>query len=273
MITAIKEFWNKRPCNIRHSKKEIGTKEYFDEVEERKYFVEPHILSFAEFEKWKDKDVLEIGCGIGTDSINFARNGANLTAIELSEKSLEICKKRFEIFDLTADFKQGNAEHVMDLLTDRQRKNKFDLVYSFGVIHHTEHPQKIIDNVYQLLKDDGEFRLMLYAKYSFKLFDFMAEENVKDFSKADEVIQKFAEAQIGCPRALTYTLNQARKLLANFEIVSIQKEHIFPYDIPNYIEGNYVVRDEFKNMNPQQYQEMCEEMGWHMLIRCKKRII
>ena len=62
-IDSVRDFWNARPCNIRHSPREVGTREYFDEVERRKYFVEPHIPGFAEFERWKDRKVLEIGCG------------------------------------------------------------------------------------------------------------------------------------------------------------------------------------------------------------------
>ena len=96
-IEKVKEFWDRRPCNIRHSPKPVGTREYFDEVEARKYFVEPHIPRFAQFERWRGKKVLEIGCGIGTDTINFARHGAQVTAVELSEKSLEIAKKRAEV--------------------------------------------------------------------------------------------------------------------------------------------------------------------------------
>jgi len=55
----------------------VGTREYFDEVEARKYFVEPHIPRFAEFERWQGKKVLEIGCGIGPDTVTLARQGAN----------------------------------------------------------------------------------------------------------------------------------------------------------------------------------------------------
>jgi len=268
MIEEIKKFWDRRPCNIKHSKKKIGTLEYFNEVESRKYFVEPHIPIFAEFERWKNKDVLEIGCGIGTDSINFVKNGANLTAVDISEKSLEICKKRFEVFGLNANLICNNAETSSDIIPIDK---KFDLVYSFGVIHHSESPEKIVDNVYNFLKDGGEFKLMLYSKYSFKLFDFMYKMGMNDFSKSDEIIQKFAEAQTGCPRALTYTFSQARKLLDKFDIISMHKDHIFKYDIQEYIEGKYVVRDCFKNMSTQQYSEMCEEVGWHTLINCRKK--
>src|SRR5262249_4554724 len=94
-IQEVKDYWNRRPCNIRHSPKPVGSKEYFDEVEARKYFVEPHIPGFAEFARWKDKEVLEVGCGIGTDATNFARAGAKYTGIELSETSLDLAKQRF----------------------------------------------------------------------------------------------------------------------------------------------------------------------------------
>src|SRR5712664_4565543 len=97
-IARVRDYWNDRPCNIRHSTAPVGTREYFEEVEARKYFVEYHIPGFAQFERWRGRRVLEIGCGIGTDTINLARHGARVTAVDLSEKSLEIARQRAEIY-------------------------------------------------------------------------------------------------------------------------------------------------------------------------------
>src|SRR5436190_5985180 len=139
-ISTVQDFWDARPCNIRHSLQPVGTREYFDEVERRKYFVEPHIPQFAEFSRWRDNRVLEIGCGIGTDTINFARAGARVTAFDLSPKSLELASQRAKVFDLSdqIQFYQGNAEELTKVVPIEP----YDLVYSFGVIHHTPHPNR-----------------------------------------------------------------------------------------------------------------------------------
>src|SRR5690242_4158924 len=152
-IQAVEAYWNARPCNIRHSPQPVGTREYFDEVEARKYFVEPHIPAFADFPRWRGKRVLEIGCGIGTDSINFARNGADLTIVELSQNSLDLTRQRFDVFGLDARFIAGNAEDLDHLIPAGE---KFDLIYSFGVIHHSPKPRKIVESVRRLMHADSE---------------------------------------------------------------------------------------------------------------------
>ena len=203
-IEKVKQFWNFRPCNVKHSDKPINTKEYYDEVEKKKYFVEPHILKFAEFEKYKNKNVLEIGCGIGTDSINFVRNGANLTTIDLSEKSVEICKKRFEIFNLNAHIICGDCEKIDTIL----EKQKFDLIYSFGVIHHSPEPSKIIEGIQKYCNEQTRIKIMLYSFISFKT-SFSVVSGIattKPPINFERKIREICNSIIGLPQIIINTL-------------------------------------------------------------------
>ena len=139
-IENVKQFWDDRPCNIRHSKKEIGSKEYFDEVENKKLTAEPHIKTFSNFDEWDGKKVLEIGCGLATVGINFASHGADYTGVELSEESLKLAKQRFDVYEMQGKFFSGNAEYLSTFVPIET----YDLVYSFGVIHHSPNPEKIV---------------------------------------------------------------------------------------------------------------------------------
>jgi SAM-dependent methyltransferase len=264
-ITAVRDFWDARPCNIRHSPKALGTREYFDEVERRKYFVEPHIPAFAEFERWKDRRVLEIGCGIGTDTVSFARAGARVTAVELSEKSADLARQRVEVFGLgdRVSIHVGNAEELPSIVAPQT----FDLVYSFGVIHHSPHPRRIVEHVMRYMGPGSELRLMVYTRVSYKLFWIMKEENVWDMARIDEVIARNSEAQTGCPVTYSYSDQTARELLAGFRVIDIRKAHIFTWDIDAYKQYEYRKSPEWANVSEAELTSLEQELGWHLLIR------
>jgi 2-polyprenyl-3-methyl-5-hydroxy-6-metoxy-1,4-benzoquinol methylase len=264
-IDSVRTFWNARPCNIRHSRKEIGTREYFDEVEHRKYFVEPHIPQFAEFDRWKGRRVLEIGCGLGTDTVNFARAGAHVTAVELSERSAEIAHQRVEVYGLSdcVTIHVGNAEDLPSIVAPQT----FDLVYSFGVIHHSPHPRRIIEHVTRYMMPSSELRLMVYARISYKLFWIMQQENAWDMSRIDELIARNSEAQTGCPVTYTYTHDTVAELLTGFRLLDVRKAHIFTWDVDAYREYEYRKAPEWANVSDADLAELEKELGWHLLAR------
>ncbi|WP_206597544.1 class I SAM-dependent methyltransferase [Polycladidibacter stylochi] len=254
MLESVKNYWNKRPCNIRHSKEPVGTKEYFDQVEKRKYFVEPHIPAFADFPKWQEKKVLEIGCGIGTDAVNFARNGAQYTGVELSEESLKIAKTRFALYGLDGNLISANAEEIDQSVPC----NHFELAYSFGVLHHTPSPERAIAAIHKTLKEDGELRLMLYARNSWKA------------AMIDAGLDQ-PEAQFGCPIAFTYDQSEVRELLAPYFIITdIRQDHIFPYKVDAYKQHIYEKQDWFQAMPYDVFKALERNLGWHMLIKARK---
>src|SRR5262245_51258560 len=249
-IEAVEAFWNGRPCNIRHSPKPVGSREYFDEVEQRKHFVEPHILEFAQFDYLAGKRVLEVGCGIGTAAVNFARGGADYTGVELSQASLDLTRKRFDVYGLKGRFILCNAER----LSLHVERNHYDLIYSFGVIHHSPNQRAIVEEIRKVVRDDGEFRCMLYAKNSWK--DIMIEAGLDQ-----------PEAQRGCPIATSYTTEMVHDLYKGlFDVVSATQTHIFPYVIEKYVNYEYELQPWFKAMGAEMFAALERRLGWHMLI-------
>jgi len=266
-IGRVRDFWNAVPCNIRHSDKSLGTREYFDEVERRKYFVEPHIPAFAEFPKWAGRRVLEIGCGIGTDTVNFARAGAHVTAVELSDESAALARKRLDVYGLgdRAAIHVGNAEDLPAIL----QPQTFDLIYSFGVIHHSPHPARIVEQLRRYMSRQSELRLMVYARVSYKLFSIMKEEGVWDMARIDELIARRSEAQTGCPVTYTYNRESVQELLDGFEILDLRKTHIFTWDVEAYKRYEYVKAPEWSHVSDAELATLEQELGWHLLVRAR----
>lgn len=245
----------------------MGSKKYFDEVEARKYFVESHIPRFAEFERWRGKDVLEIGCGIGTDTINFARAGALVTAVDLSEESLKVARLRAEVFDLTdmITFYQANAEELSEVVPPKP----FDLVYSFGVIHHTPHPELVMTQIRDHYARPGStVKIMVYHRYSWKVLWLLLKDGKGQFWRLHELVPRNSEAQTGCPITYTFTARGVRDLLESYgmTVTQIWVDHIFPYRIPDYLQHRYVKKRFWTFVPLPIFRWLEHQLGWHICI-------
>jgi SAM-dependent methyltransferase len=268
-ISAVYTFWNDRPCNIKHSTKHEDTVEFFDEIAKKRYTAEPHIKSFMDATQWSGKRVLDLGCGIGTDSVSFAKAGAHVTCIDLTDSGISLCRKNFSLHGLSGEFYQGNIEELDTLLPVEDLKS-FDLIWSFGVIHHTPNPQKVFEHIPKFLSGSGEFRCMLYSKFSYKLFWLMHENNNWTFDNSSALIQKFSEAQTGCPVTTTYTFEEVKDLITSkLSITKIWKDHVFCWDIEEYKKQNFVLDRPFQNIDKTFFEQMKQELGWHTLFIAK----
>jgi SAM-dependent methyltransferase len=270
-IEKVRSYWDQRPCNIRHSSKEVGSREYFDEVEARKYFVEPHIPRFAEFERWKGQRVLEIGCGIGTDTIRFARAGAQVTAIDLSEKSLQVARRRAEVFGFRdqIEFFLADAEKISDTV----HPAPYDLVYSFGCLHHTPNPHRAIEEIRaHYVRPGTVIKLMLYNRYSWKVFWILVTYGRGAFWKVDQLVSTYSEAQVGCPVTYTFSRRSAERLLGDgFQVEDVWVDHIFPYRIPDYVKYRYVRIWYFRLLPDKLFRWLERKMGWHLCITARAK--
>jgi SAM-dependent methyltransferase len=279
-IDSVRAYWDSRPCNIRRSPAPVGSSQFFEDTERNKYFVEPHIPGFAEYEKWIGKKVLEIGCGIGIDTARFVRWGADVTAIDLSQKSLDIADARVHALPWSvcsnsefpyfhngrAKFLQMNAEQ---LGFDGTLKHhiEYDLVYAFGSIHHSPNPDKIVNRVFWSLKPNGTLKLMVYNKYSFKSLWILLKYGRGQFWKFDELVARYSEAQTGCPITHVYSKKELRAMLERngFHVKKISVDHIFPYDIEAYKRYEYKVVWYFRWIPKSWFRAFEKNFGWHLL--------
>lgn len=249
----IRRYWNTQPCNVKHGQSDIGTPEFFREVSERRYRVEPHIAEFAGFHLWAGKRVLEIGCGIGSDAEEFAKAGAEYVGIDLSEQSIALSQNRFKVLDLEGEF------HVKDASKSFADLGQFDLVYSYGVIHHFPGIDTIIENVKEVLVPGGEFRFMVYAKNSWKYA--MIQKGLDQF-----------EAQAGCPFAQAFSKDEITHLLADgWHIERLRQDHCFMYNVDAYKQGRYELEPWFAAMSDAHRQAVREYLGWHLLVKATKQ--
>ncbi len=263
-LKKVENYWNARPCNIRHTTVQVGTKEFYDQVEQRKYMVEPHIPVFANFPLWNGKHVLEIGCGIGTDTMNFARAGATVTAVDLSTESLKLAKQRAELYGLSdkITFYHANAENLSEVVP----VEAYDLIYSFGVIHHTPHPENAVREILKFTKPSTRLKLMVYNRYSWKVLWILMKYGKLQFNKVDKWIARHSEAQTGCPVTYSYTCNTVKHLLEGFRTTRIRADHIFPYKIPEYKRYQYVKVWYFRWMPKKLFRRLEQAFGWHLLV-------
>lgn len=152
----VHDFWDAAACG---ESMYLRGDDYAAQTRTR-YELEPFIVPFADFAGCRGRAVLEIGVGLGADHQRFAESGAALTGLDITERAIAHTRRRFELAGLRSDLRVGDAEQLP--FADES----FDVVYSWGVLHHTPDTGKAIDEVRRVLRPGGEARVMLYNKRS-----------------------------------------------------------------------------------------------------------
>jgi ubiquinone/menaquinone biosynthesis C-methylase UbiE len=219
---AVRAHWEADPCGSRLADAAPGTREFFDQVEAERDRLEPFIPSFAEFDRWRGRRVLEVGVGLGTDFVRFVRGGAQATGIDLTEAAAALVRTRLELEGLDADVRAADAEELP--FPD----GSFDLVYSWGVLHHTPNTRKALDEVRRVLAPGGEARIMLYSRRSWFALGVWGKTALlrgRPWRSFTDVLAAHVES----PGTKAYTGPELDRLFAGFEQVSYRR-FVTPYD-------------------------------------------
>jgi SAM-dependent methyltransferase len=219
---AVREHWEADPCGTKLAEAEPGTPEFFEQVERRRYELEPFIAEFAEFERWRGNRVLEVGVGLGSDFVQFARAGASVTGIDLTEAAAAAVRKRLAFEGLDGDVRAADAEALP--FDD----GSFDLVYSWGVLHHTPDTARAVAEVRRVLAPGGEARIMLYARHSWVAFGLWARWALAAGHPRRTLADVVAD-HMESPGTKAYTELELCRLFAGFSEVSTCR-FVTPYD-------------------------------------------
>ncbi|HEV7798506.1 MAG TPA: class I SAM-dependent methyltransferase, partial [Pyrinomonadaceae bacterium] len=157
----VRAFWQANPCGVKFADAAAGTRRFYELVEAHRYTKEWHIPTAADFAGARGLQMLEIGCGLGTDGAQFAEAGADYTGVDLTEAAVELARRRFELFSLPGKLQTADAENL-DFADE-----SFDLVYSHGVLHHTPETEKAIREIHRVLRPGGRAVVMLYHRGSY----------------------------------------------------------------------------------------------------------
>ena len=157
----VRAFWQENPCGTKFADASPGSRRFYELVEEHRYKKEWHIPTAAGFANSKNLNVLEVGCGLGTDGAQFAKAGAKYTGIDLTEAAVDLAKRRFELFNLPGIFRVADAERLLFA------NSSFDIVYSHGVLHHTPDTAAAVREIHRVLRPGGKALVMLYHRDSY----------------------------------------------------------------------------------------------------------
>ena len=259
-----REQWGQDPCGAEYVKEhELGTREFFDSVEQHRYGrYAPWMRRVMGFDEFRGARLLEIGCGMGTDLLQFARGGARCTGIDLTPRHVEITQHRFKLYGAPGNFMLADGEQLPFA------SETFDVVYSNGVLHHTPDTAGAIREVYRVLTPGGTAKVMLYHRHSLNYwFEIILRRGLLggEFLRgrsAEEIMSRVIEISNHDARPLVkvYSRKQARALFSQFREVDVEVEQLTREEL-RFFSG--VVSDKL-------FETLSRRLGWNVIITAKK---
>lgn len=259
-----REQWGQDPCGAEYDREhDLGTREFFDAIERHRYSeYAPWMPRLMEFDKFRGKRLLEIGCGMGTDLLQFARGGARCTGIDLTPRSVEITRHRFRLYGATGAFMISDGERLPF------HSDSFDVVYSNGVLHHTPDTAGAIREVHRVLRPGGVAKIMLYHRNSLNYWlEIVLRRGLLGFEflrgrSAEEIMSRVVEHSDHGARPLVkvYSRKQMRTLFSMFSEVVIDVEQL--------------TRAELRFLSPliseSLFERLRKRIGWNVIVTATK---
>jgi ubiquinone/menaquinone biosynthesis C-methylase UbiE len=156
----VRRYWQQDPCGAKDVIFPEGTTEFFEEVERRRFEGDEFMRRMVGFDRWSGRRILEVGCGLGSDLLEFARGGARVVGTDLTEHAIHLTRERLVLYGVPGTAFVADAERLPFI------SNSFDFVYSWGVIHHTPNTPAAASEIVRVCRPGGRVMVMVYHRHS-----------------------------------------------------------------------------------------------------------
>jgi SAM-dependent methyltransferase len=202
------------------------SREWFEQIEAHRYAVEPFIHQVAQFTRHRGQRLLEVGVGAGTDHLQWARAGCDCYGVDLTDTGVETTRARLALYGLHSTLQRVDAERLP--FPDAM----FDMVYSWGVIHHSEKPEVITREIHRVLNPGGRFIGMVYGLHSIAVLKVWVRHALmagRPWRALRDVVWHHVES-VGTK---AYTSDEVRVLLKDFSSLTL-RPFITTYDTASF---------------------------------------
>ena len=247
---GVREYWNRHIHDLEITSHPVGSPGFFADLDQYHFEKLHHLLRLVDFNGYRGKRVLEVGCGAGTDLARFAKGGAIVTGVDVAGSAIELARRNFQQQGLHADLREADGEHLPF------PGDTFDLVYAHGVVQYTPDGQALVDECRRVIKPDGEAVFQVYNRISW----------LNALSKLMKVPLEHEDA----PVLKKYSAGEFRAVLRGFREVRIVEER-FP--VKSRLHGGWkgtLFNTFFVGTFNALPRPLVRRFGWHLLAFCRK---
>jgi SAM-dependent methyltransferase len=249
-IDEVRTYWDRHIHDLEITAHPVGSRGFFDDLDQYHFEKLHHLLRLVDFDGYRGRSVLDIGCGAAVDLARFARGGADVTGVDLAPSAIALARANFEQQGLTGRFEVADGEQLP--FPDAV----FDLVYAHGVVQYTASPEQLVREARRVLKPGGTAIFQVYNRVSW----------LHALSKLMKVPLEHEDA----PVLLRFSAGEFRRLLDGFRGVRLVAER-FP--VRSRLHKGWkgaLYNGVFVSTFNALPRPLVRRFGWHLLAFCTK---
>jgi SAM-dependent methyltransferase len=249
-IADVRDYWNQHIHDLEISKEPPGSRRFFADLDQYHFEKLHHLVRLVDFDAYRGKRVLDVGCGAGTDLVRFAKGGAIVSGVDLSASAIALARQNFSHQGLEVDLREADGEHLP------YADGTFDLVFAHGVVQYTPDGRALVEECRRVLKPGGDAIFQVYNRISW----------LNALSKLMKVPLEHEDA----PVLGRYSASEFRAMLTGFGDIRIVEER-FP--VKSRLHGGwkgFVFNTMFVGTFNALPRGMVRRFGWHLLAFCRK---